>query len=169
LQINCENNINKSANEGEKMNTRLKVLFKERGNVIHSVSGATPLKEAVDLMNRHHIGALIVINLEGHIEGIITERDIMKKLASTDELVGHLPVRDIMTPGEKVIYTHGDESIGEIMKLLTEKKIRHLPIVNQEGVLQGILSMRDVIRMLLSESRQMEKTLTDYITGTYPA
>ena len=150
------------------MNKKLKVLFKERGNVIHSVSGSTKLKEAVDLMNRYHIGALMVITIDGDIEGIFTERDVMKKLASTDGTVGHLPVRKIMTPSEKVIYTSGDESIGEIMKLLTEKSIRHIPIVNNDGVLEGMISMRDIIRMLLKESQKMQKTLTDYITGTYP-
>ncbi len=151
------------------MNRKLKVLFKERGNVIHSVSGATMLKEAVDIMNRFHIGALMVINLEGDIEGILTERDIMKKLASTAEQVGHLQVRNIMTPGEKLIVTTGNENIGDIMKLLSEKKIRHIPIINEEGVLEGILSMRDVIRILLNEALQMQMTLTDYITGKYPA
>ncbi|MCF7920561.1 MAG: CBS domain-containing protein [Candidatus Cloacimonetes bacterium] len=151
------------------MNKKLRVLFKQRGNVIHSVSGGTQIKDAVDLMNKHHIGALMVISIDGGIEGIITERDVMKKLASTDELVGHLEVREIMTPYEKLIYTTGDESLGDIMKLLTEKKVRHLPIVSQDGVLEGMLSMRDVIRMLLQESKQMEKTLTDYISGTYPA
>lgn len=151
------------------MNKKLKVLFKERGNVIHSVSGLTELKKAVDLMNRHHIGALMVITIDGDIEGILTERDVMKKLASTNGTVGHIPVREIMTPGEKVIYTSGDESIGEIMKLLTEKSIRHIPIVNTAGILEGIISMRDVIRMLLKESKQMESTLKDYISGIYPA
>lgn len=151
------------------MNRKLKVLFKERGDVIHSVSGSMPLKEAVDLMNQHHIGALMVINVGGEIEGIFTERDVMKKLANTDETVGHLPVREIMTPAEKVISTTGDESINDIMKLLTDNKIRHVPIVSQEGVLEGILSIRDVVRMLLKEARQKEKTLTDYISGTYPA
>ena len=151
------------------MNRKLKVLFKERGDVIHSVSGSMPLKEAVDLMNQHHIGALMVINVGGEIEGIFTERDVMQKLAGTDETVGHLPVRDIMTPAEKVVSTTGDESINDIMKLLTDNKIRHVPIVSQEGILEGILSMRDVVRMLLKEARQKEKTLTDYISGTYPA
>jgi len=151
------------------MNKKLKVLFKQRGNVIHSVSGSTHIKDAVDIMNKHHIGALMVISIDGTIKGIITERDIMKKLASTDELVGHLEVRNIMTPHDKLIYTTGEESVGAIMKLLTEKTIRHIPIVSEDGNLEGILSMRDVIRMLLQDSKKMEKTLTDYISGTYPA
>jgi len=150
------------------MNKKLKVLFKERGNVIHSVSGSTPLKDAVDLMNRYHIGALMVITIDGDIEGILTERDVMKELARTNEVIGQMPVRDIMTSAEKLIYTSGDESVGDIMKLLTEHSIRHIPIVNNDGVLEGIISMRDVIRIMLKESEKMQKTLTEYISGTYP-
>lgn len=151
------------------MNRKLKVLFKERGNVVHSISASTQIKDAVGLMNKHHIGALMVINLEGAIEGIFTERDVMKKLASTDDLVGHLEVREIMTPFNKLIYTDGEESVANIMKLLTEKKIRHIPIVSKEGNLEGILSMRDVIRILLKDSQETQRNLTDYISGTYPA
>ena len=150
------------------MNKKLNVLFKQRGNVIHSVSGSTQIKDAVDIMNKHHIGALMVISIDGTIEGIITERDVMKKLATTDELVGHQEVRDIMTPRDELIYTTGNESVSSIMKLLTEKKIRHIPIVSEEGHLDGILSMRDVIKILLQDSQKMEQTLTDYISGTYP-
>jgi len=94
---------------------------------------------------------------------------VMKKLSATDKTVGHIPTRDIMTPTEKDIYTTGNESIGDIMKLLTEHSIRHIPIVNDDGALEGILSMRDVIRIMLKDSVKMQKTLTEYISGTYPA
>ena len=110
----------------------------------------------------------MVITIDGDIEGILTERDVMKELARTNEVIGQMPVRDIMTSAEKLIYTSGDESVGDIMKLLTEHSIRHIPIVNNDGVLEGIISMRDVIRIMLKESEKMQKTLTEYISGTYP-
>lgn len=151
------------------MNQKLKLLFKERGNVIHSVSGDTSIKKAVDIMNQHRIGALMVVNLDGEIEGIFTERDVMKKLASTDDLVGHLKVRQIMTDKDNLIVSDGNETIEEIMQLMTEKKIRHIPIVNKEGILEGIISIRDIIRMLLKDAKQQVNQLSDYITGRYPA
>ncbi|MDO9577149.1 MAG: CBS domain-containing protein [Candidatus Cloacimonadales bacterium] len=151
------------------MNKKLKILFKERGNVIHSVSGNTTIKKAVDIMNQHRIGALMVINFEGEIEGIFTERDVMKKLADTDELVGHLKVRDIMTVREDMIISNGNETMEEIMQLLAEKKIRHIPIVNEDGVLEGIISIRDIIRILLKDANQKVSQLNNYITGKYPA
>lgn len=151
------------------MNKKLKLLFKERGNVIHSVSGDTTIKKAVDIMNQHLIGALMVLNFEGEIEGIFTERDVMKKLAETDELVGHLKVKELMTPRQDLIISRGNDKIEDIMQLLTEKKIRHIPIVNEEGVLEGIISIRDVIRMLLNDAIQRVDQLSNYITGKYPA
>lgn len=151
------------------MNKKLKILFKERGNVIHSVSGETTIKKAVDIMNQHRIGALMVVNLDGEIEGIFTERDVMKKLAKTDELVGHLSVKDLMTGRDNLIVSDGNETMEEIMQLLTEKKIRHIPIVNEDGVLEGIISIRDIIRMLLKDANQKVSQLNNYITGKYPA
>ena len=151
------------------MNKKLKILFKERGNVIHSVSGETTIKKAVDIMNQHRIGALMVVNLDGEIEGIFTERDVMKKLAKTDELVGHLSVKDLMTGRDNLIVSDGNETMEEIMQLLTEKKIRHIPIVNEDGVLEGIISIRDIIRMLLKDANHKVSQLNNYITGKYPA
>ena len=151
------------------MNRKLKTLFEERDNVIHSVSGNHSIKEAVDLMNKYHIGALIVLDEGKNIEGIVTERDVMKKLAETDELVGHLKVKEIMTPKEKLIITDGECTIEEMMISMTEKKIRHMPIVGKDGKLWGMISMRDIIRILLADAKAKVNHLNNYITGKYPA
>lgn len=148
------------------MNRKLKDLFDMRKNVIHSVSSGTTIKDAVDLMNKNHIGALIVIDSE-EIKGICSERDVMIKLASTDDLVGHLPVKEIMTPKEKLIFSDGEQTLEEIMKMMTEKHIRHLPIM-ENGRLAGVISIRDIIRMLLRDARNKSEQLTNYIEGKYP-
>lgn len=151
------------------MNRQLKVLFKEQGNIVHSISGDATIKKAVGIMNKYRIGALIVLNFDGEIEGIFTEKDVMKKLASTDDLVGHLPVRSIMTPGEKLIIGSGNDTIDHLMNVMTEHNIRHIPIMDEDGVLQGILSMRDIIKILLEDTTQKVRYLNDYIMGRYPA
>ncbi|MDZ4122320.1 MAG: CBS domain-containing protein, partial [Candidatus Cloacimonadaceae bacterium] len=134
------------------MNKKLQAVFQVRRNVIHSVPGDTVIKVAVDKMNEHNIGALIVKAENGEIEGIFTERDVMKKLASTDELVGHLPVKEIMTKKENLITIDGDETISEIMDIMVTRKIRHLPIVDKDGVLHGVIAMRDVFSLLLKDA-----------------
>lgn len=150
------------------MNRKLEELFKTRDNVIYSVKPDTTLKDAVDLMNIHHIGAVMVLNDDGGIEGLLSERDVMKKLASTDDLVGHLQVGSIMTPKEKLIMIDGDEKIVEIMELMTDKKVRHLPIVSRDGILHGLISMRDIFRLLLKDARKDVSDMKNYVTGKYP-
>lgn len=151
------------------MNRELRELFDVRKHVIHSVSGDTSIKEAVDVMNIHHIGALVVVDAQGEVIGIFSERDVMKKLASTNELVGHLQVKEIMTPKENLISIEGDETVGEIMGIMTEKGVRHLPIIDKNGQLNGLISMRDIFRMLLKDARKNVNDLTNYVTGKYPA
>ncbi|MBN2461012.1 MAG: CBS domain-containing protein, partial [Candidatus Cloacimonetes bacterium] len=113
------------------MNRKLRILLNARGNVIHSVSGDATIKKAVGILNKYHIGALIILNFEGEIEGIFTERDVMKKLASTDGLIGHLPVRSIMTPRDKLIIGKADDTVEHLMNVMTENKIRHIPVVDE--------------------------------------
>lgn len=151
------------------MNKKLHVLFNEKGNVIHSIGKDSDIVEAVRIMNEFHIGALIVLDPDGMIEGIVTERDIMQLLGSTNELVGHVGVKKIMTPNKKLIIGNGDDTIEHIMSIMRDNNIRHIPIVDNKDVLVGVLSMRDIIRILLVDSRNKIKDLNDYIMGRYPA
>jgi CBS domain-containing protein len=148
---------------------KLKTFFESRERIVYSVNGDTTIKDAVDLMNQHHIGALMVLDENDDVEGIFTERDVMKKLASTDDLVGHLKVREIMTPRSELITTDGESTIEELMILMTKSKIRHIPVLSAEGKLEGVLSMRDLLRMILKETQQKVESLNDYISGKYPA
>jgi len=151
------------------MNKKLRVLFNEKKNVIHSVAEDATIREAVGIMNKFHIGALIVLDPDGMIEGIATERDVMILLGSTDDIVGHLPVNQIMTPKSKLIVGNGDDTIEHIMSIMRDNNIRHIPIIDESEVLQGVLSMRDIIRILLADSKNKISDLNDYIMGKYPA
>lgn len=150
------------------MNRKLKVLFKEKGNFVHSVDCDTTIKKAVRILNKYRIGSLIVLNSDGDIEGILTERDVMIKLANTDDLVGNLPVRSIMTPKEKLIIGSGEDTLEHLMNIMMDNKIRHIPIVDKDGILQGLISIRDIIRFLLRDSRRTAKDLNNFIMGNYP-
>ena len=150
------------------MNKKLNDLLNSRNYVVHSVQSDNTIKAAVNIMNEFHIGALIVMDHKEEIVGILTERDIMKKLAATDDLVGHISVKSIMTPREKLIIGSGENTIEELMNTMMENKIRHIPIMDSENVLRGVLSMRDIIRFLLEDSTQKVKHLNNYIMGNYP-
>ncbi|MDP2173037.1 MAG: CBS domain-containing protein [Candidatus Cloacimonadaceae bacterium] len=150
------------------MNKELQEVFQVRGNAIYSVTDDTTIKNAVDKMNIHNIGALMVLTENGEVAGILSERDVMIKLAATDGLVGHLLVKEIMTKRENLIVIEGDETVAEIMGIMTSKKIRHLPIVDTKGVLQGVISMRDVFSILLKDANQDIKDMKNYVMSNYP-
>ncbi len=154
--------------KGNIMNKKLSVLFGERGGIIHSVEKETSIIEAVGVLNKFNIGALIVLDKDGVMQGIVTERDIMKLLGSTNEKVGHLTVEQTMTPKDKLIIGNGKDEIGQIMGVMRDNNIRHIPIVDDDNQLQGILSMRDIIRILLTDSRNQVKDLNNYVMAKYP-
>ncbi|MCF7793173.1 MAG: CBS domain-containing protein [Candidatus Cloacimonetes bacterium] len=151
------------------MNRKLKMLFEERDNDIYSVESWKSIKEAVDIMNKNHIGALIVFDEKKKVAGIVTERDVMCLLANTDQLCGHVKVSEVMTPKEKLHIATGECSIEEMMVSMTEKNIRHIPVITDDGILRGVVSMRDIIKMLLNAAKAEVEQLNKFITGKYPA
>lgn len=151
------------------MNRKLKMLFEARDNVIFSVESWKSIKEAVDLMNKNHVGALIVFDEKKKIAGIVTERDVMRMLANTSDPCGHVKVSDVMTPKDKLHIATGECSIEEMMISMSEKSIRHIPVVTDDGILRGVVSMRDIIRMLLDAAKAEVDQLNNFITGKYPA
>jgi len=151
------------------MNKKLNELLNAKENKIFSVSENTTIKKAVDIMIKNHIGSLLVMDDNDDIIGIFTEKDVMKKLASTNNLIGNLPVKELMTPGKNLIIGHETDTVEYLMQVMTEKNIRHIPIMSMEGNIIGMLSMRDVVKSLLKDSKKRVKFLNDYISGRYPA
>jgi len=151
------------------MNKKLNELFKEKKYKVYSINENSSLKEAVSILVENHIGSLMVLDDHEEIRGIFTERDVIMKLSQTDQQVGRLPVKEVMTSKDKLIIGHDDDKIDYLMQIMTAHKIRHLPIMKRDGSLMGILSIRDIIRVLLRDSKQKVKFLNDYISGKYPS
>jgi CBS domain-containing protein len=90
----------------------------------------------------------VVVEEEGALVGIFTERDLVSRLDHTDVLWAHATVRDVMTPAPTVI--RGSDSVAEAMRRLLAGRRRHLPIVDERGVVQGLLSIRDILAYVAS-------------------
>jgi len=150
------------------MNKKLNELFKEKKYKVFSINENSSVKEAVNILVENHIGSLMVLNDKDEIQGIFTERDVILKLAQSEKAISQLPVNEVMTAKDKLIIGHDDDKIDYLMQIMTEHKIRHLPIIKRDESLMGILSIRDIIRVLLRESKQKVKFLNDYISGKYP-
>lgn len=136
-------------------------LVKKKGSSVETISVNSKFDEALTKMNDKHIGALIVVDEKGGVAGIISERDLLMVCSKCGD---NRPVSALMTPKEKLITLGLKASIQDAMKIFTEKKIRHLPIMN-EGKLEGMISIGDAVKAMLDAIEQDNKYLNEYIMG----
>jgi len=141
---------------------RVDQILREKGPGYWSVSPDTAVYTALELMANKNVGALLV--MEGdHLAGIFSERDYARKVVLEGKSSKETPVRQIMT--SKVVCARLDQSIEDCMALMTEKRIRHLPVIEGNEVV-GLISLGDVVKSLLSEQTFVIAQLENYITGT---
>ncbi len=141
---------------------RIGDILETKGTAVATIDGDATVSEAVAELARHGIGALVVSADGAHIEGIVSERDIVRHLGREGrDLVDHA-VRDIMSAP---VHTVGpDDEVGSVMSTMTNERIRHLPVTS-EGVLIGIVSIGDVVKHTIEQLQLDRKLLEDYITA----
>ncbi len=137
-------------------------ILKIKGDKIVSVSSDTPVKEALQRMKEANIGAVLVIAEEKPV-GIFSERDLARELAAYDEFPLSTPVEKLMTA--PLITVTPMTPIETCMAMMTDKRVRHLPVVDEER-LAGIISIGDVVKGLLTSKDSTIRHLEGYITGT---
>jgi len=130
--------------------------------MVFSVGPDASVQAALDLLAEHNVGALLVMEPGGKVAGILSERDIVRKVGLRGGLADATRVREIMTG--KVFYVEAGQSVEECMALMNEKGIRHLPVY-ENGTLLGLISVRDVLRTVISEQRVFITHLEQYIRG----
>lgn len=137
-------------------------LLNHKGSNVWSVSPEATVHEAASLMSERNVGAVLVCS-GTQIVGILSERDCVRRvmLQRRSALTTH--VAEVMTSPIKCVSLH--ESVDECMGLMTERRIRHLPVV-EEGRLLGIVSMGDVMKAELSQQENLITGLESYIHGT---
>ncbi len=116
------------------------------------------------MLNEHKIGSLVVMGADQQIKGIITERDILRGITQDYGVLQSKKVADLMTAN--LIVGTPEDDIEYIMGIMTQNRIRHLPIVNKQGLV-GIISIGDVVKILLEETQVKNRYLEDYINGNY--
>lgn len=141
---------------------RVDQILQEKGPGYWSVSPDTAVYTALELMANKNVGALLV--MEGdRLAGIFSERDYARKVVLEGRSSKETPVRQIMTA--KVVCARLGQSIEDCMALMTDKRIRHLPVIEGDEVV-GVISLGDVVKSLLSEQTFVISQLENYITGT---
>ena len=137
----------------------LSAILKNKPATIVSTRPGTTVAETVKLLNEHRIGAVIVLDAE-RIIGIFSERDFVRGFARHGAAVGEMEVARLMT--RDVITCAPGDSVREVMSVMTERRIRHLPVVDA-GRLIGIISIGDVVKHRLEETESEVESLRDYV------
>ena len=134
-------------------------LLQGKGNDVWSIGPDALVIDALKFMAEKGTGALLVLE-EGHLTGIISERDYARKVALHGKSSVNTPVREIMTP--EVVCVKPEQTVEECMALMTARRIRHLPVL-AEGRLEGVISIGDVVKAVISKQKFMIEQLENYI------
>ncbi len=143
------------------MTTAAQILAAKGNATVHSIGPGSTVFDAVKLMADRQVGALLVME-GGQIVGIVTERDYARKVILMGRTSRETPVRDIMT--SEVMYVDPGKTTEECMALMTENRLRHLPVLDN-GNLLGMLSIGDLVKTIISDQRFIIEQLEHYIRG----
>ena len=143
------------------MPTVIDILKSKASSAVHTIDPAASVFEAVRVMARENIGALVVVE-RSEVVGIITERDYARKVTLMARASKDTPVRDIMT--STVMYVCCSHTSEECMALMTENRLRHLPVMD-DGKLIGLISIGDLVKDIISEQKFIIEQLEHYIAG----
>lgn len=136
-------------------------MIRKKGSEVFSITPDVSVYEALSIMAQHNAGALMVMS-GGKVDGILSERDCVRKVELEGKTSKNVKVREIMT--SKVIYVEAGQPLEECMALMIDKNIRHLPVYDGSELL-GLVSVRDVLKEVVDVQKFMISQLEHYITG----
>jgi CBS domain-containing protein len=140
-------------------------ILAHKGSAVWSIAPNATVFDAIQLMADKNVGALPVVE-NGKLVGIISERDYTRKVILKGKSSKETPVRDIMTL--EPVTAHPSDSVSECMHVMTEKRVRHLPVIEGSEMI-GLVSIGDLVRRIISAQTATIDNLEKYITGDYPA
>ena len=139
----------------------VKHLLEGKGSAIYAVAPDAPVLEAIRLMADKYVGALLV--MEGvNLRGIVSERDYARKVILKGRSSKDTPVRDIMSAPVLTVGAH--DTVNHCMKLVTDKRVRHLPVV-ENGMVVGVLSIGDLVKAVIEDQAEELEHMQRYIAG----
>ncbi len=141
----------------------MKITTLISGKKVETISSSASVHDLVNSLNTHHVGALVVSPDGKKIDGIVSERDVVRAMpGKLDQLIG-MRVRDLMTV--EVITCTENSTVAELMTVMTERRIRHIPVVSESGELLSIVSIGDVVKARINEIENERKALADYVNS----
>ena len=137
-------------------------VLRSKGSEVITIKPDETISGLLALLAEHRIGAVVVSTDGSSVEGIVSERDIVRHLHSSGTSVLEARVSQIMT--SEVTTGSADDNIADLAGTMTEQRVRHVPIVDREGKLAAIVSIGDIVKHRLSELQSERDQLRDYIT-----
>jgi CBS domain-containing protein len=145
------------------MNTPISALLGRKGSTVYAVTASATIAEAVDEMNRHRVGAIVVLD-QNRLAGIFTERDVLRRIVGTGIDIHSVRVADVMTA--ELITVTPETTIEDAMTIFAEKRCRHLPVIANDRLI-GLVSIGDISRWVGDSHRAEAEHLKNYISGGF--
>jgi CBS domain-containing protein len=140
----------------------VETILRNKGGAVATIAPHATIRDAAALLRRERIGALVVSNGGNKVEGILSERDIVHGLADRGAALLDMAVEALMT--RRVFTCTPRDSVGDLMAMMTERRIRHIPVLT-DGMLVGIISIGDVVKHRLDEMEYETSSLRSFIAG----
>lgn len=139
----------------------LQRVLDTKGSEVFSIGPGASVFDALEEMAKRDVGALIVME-DGQVVGIFSERDYARKIILAGKSSHETPVRDIMT--DRVIYARSDLTLEQCLALMTDKRIRHLPVLRGDDLI-GVVSIGDLVKGIIDDQRFLISQLENYVSG----
>ena len=137
-------------------------VIKEKGDIVFTVSPGESLANAAALLHGRQVGSAVVLDPAARVVGLVSERDVVRLLALDGAAALERPISDAMN--REVVFAHPDETIDAILARMTDRRVRHLPVV-VEGRLLGLVSIGDLVKRKIAETEAEARELKAYIAA----
>lgn len=138
-------------------------LLDRKGRSVHGIGPDATVFEALEVMAKHDVGALVVLDERGELVGLVSERDYARKVVLKGRVSKDMPVREIMATG--VVCVSSTQTEQGCMALMTKHRVRHIPVID-DGRLVGIISIGDVVSAIIEDQKFTIEQLEHYISGS---
>ena len=139
-------------------------LLKQKGQYVWHISPEACVYDAIEMMADKHAGALLVV-ADNALVGVLSERDYARKVILQGKSSRETQVKEIMS--SPAVFVSPEQTVVDCMRIMTEKHIRHLPVV-AEGAILGVVSIGDMVKWIISAQEHTISQLNSYISGSYP-
>jgi CBS domain-containing protein len=136
-------------------------ILKDKGSAVYSIDDAATLQEAAQMLDQKKVGAVVVFDDNGNVEGVLSERDIVREIARRGPTVLRERVGTIMS--RQVITAGPEDTLDDGLARMTERRVRHLPVLDGDGRLVGVISIGDLVKRKIEEAQAEADGLKAYI------